>query len=459
MRICCMQSVQSSAPSRNLDGSTVYRGMRITALFLCLLVEGGWPIVPRTIILVLAAALVFILSSSTPIQRRIVPLFTIPFIVLLVTMARPNFDALSAGARFVNFCVAIFLLNIYMRPRPTTTAPLTVLEGDLSFLLKLMCYQAIATFLLGYAVPGLFKNVPVGDYIYQSAFYVLNYHMMYLDTTIRPDGFFYERGVFQLYLNLYLYIALFRKKSWLQAGLALAAIMTTWSTTGLVTAFAILVIYAVGQLKRIDPVKIVIAAILTAAVVLPFGIFMMGNLERKLYGEESGSYLVRQSDINAGFGVLWEAPILGIGFDDDELTQRMGSYITFISGIDMSDMQKRTISNGLLRMAIAIGLPLALLHLFGLARQALFPHRAPILVMVLFTLISESIPFNPFLLCIMYSGLVGSQVQKRAGSFVRNRGASVVQDNERILLTNMHARGGPRRRGNVISVNGTGGLG
>lgn len=412
-------------PMRNTspENSSFYCAVRMMALFMCLLVEGGWAIVPRTAVLGVATVLVFTLVVCQGKSRtRVLPLFVIPMVVLIATLARPGFDIFSAGARFVNFSVAIALLHIYMKAPLVNGSSLSVLEKDLSFILKLMAYQALATFVLGYAVPGIFRDIPVGDYVYRSAFYVLNYHMMYLDTTIRPDGFFYERGVFQLYLNLYLYLALFRIKSIPQAALALAALATTWSTTGLLTGFFIVMLYALSQIKRVNPLDILIFLCVVLCVTLPFGLFVKENLERKFYGEESASYLVRQSDLNVGIEVIKEAPLLGSGFDDDQIVVRMRRYLSFVPGVAMDDLEDRTISNGILRMTIAIGIPLTLLHFWGLALQTLFPSRLAIFTMVTFTLMSESIPFSPFLLCIMYSGLVQIKRVPAAPGFPASRG-------------------------------------
>lgn len=394
-----------------LDVYRELRILRITTLLVCLLVEGGWALLPRTFLLGLAAALTLLLVHLRGgIDRRLLPLFIIPTLIFIFSIFRPGFDVISACARFTNFCVAIFLLNTYLTPQQICIVPgSTPLERDLSILLKLMAYQAIATFILGYAIPGIFMSIEVGSYTYQSALFLLNYHMMALDTTIRPDGFFFERGVFQLYLNIYLYLSLFRNRNLRNAFLALLAIATTWSTTGILLAFLLLLLFVLAEMRQSS--KVGISALLSILLVIaPSTAWLMaGNIESKFWGDERDSFLVRQSDLNIGINIIREHPVFGLGFDDDIIVVNMNSYLVEDGELQLVNMADRTTSNGIIRMFIAIGIPLSLLHLWGLSRQTVLPGNLAIFSLVFFTLLSESIPFNPFLLAIMFSGILATK--------------------------------------------------
>ena len=91
------------------------------------------------------------------------------------------------------------------------------------------------------AIAQLVEGVNDGE-VYQTLLGVFNYHVIVDDLTsiIRPDGFFFEPGVYQIYLNLYLYLALFVFRRPLQALLAAAAVLSTQSTTGMAIMLVLL---------------------------------------------------------------------------------------------------------------------------------------------------------------------------------------------------------------------------
>ena len=186
--------------------------------------------------------------------------------VLVVTLVRPGPVSLaSLVSRFTVFFAAILLLDVYQR------APAGSLARDLRALIGPMAWQAIATVVLAHTLGGLFVPLEIGEQQYMSMLGIFNYHIVVEDLTsvIRPDGFFFEPGVYQIYLNLYLYLTLYVSRKPLQAALACAAVLCTQSTTGMAIAVLLLTGVFVRQLAHEPPRRKLVALVLAALLAPP----------------------------------------------------------------------------------------------------------------------------------------------------------------------------------------------
>ena len=114
-------------------------------------------------------------------------------------------------------------------------APDGALADDLRVMLPWLSVQAILTVPIGQLFGSFALPLALDEATYSTFFFVFTWHQ-YLDGSllIRPDGLFWEPGVFQIYLNLHLFMALFVYRNWPQAILATIAVLATQSTTGLV---------------------------------------------------------------------------------------------------------------------------------------------------------------------------------------------------------------------------------
>lgn len=385
------------------------RGM----LLLSFLISGGSLIFPRLPILLLMTLLALAATRIRPPSRQgLSPLFAFFASILLVSFVRPGPIHLeSLAIRFANFVGALLLLNVYLR------APAGALARDLAAILHWMAIQAIATAVLALFVEFLFVTINVDDSSFQSLLLVFNYHVLIENTgsLVRPNGFFFEPGVFQFYLNLYLYLTLFVLRNRGHSLLALAAVISTQSTTGLLICTLLLVAalwqgFGSGRLRQK-------AAVLLVALVVapPVAFISYANITDKLSGESQGSSWAREYDFFTGLNVISEYPLLGIGFDHARYLA-VSSRLSFADSLlSQQGMEDRATSNSLIYLTYTLGIPLATVVLVGMFRQQFFRDRFLIGILLVLSLFSEAIVYTPFILMIVFSAFV---VNRRGGARV-----------------------------------------
>jgi len=372
-------------------------------LFLAILISGGLLIFPRLPIMLLILGLCpFLRGFKLELRRELVPVLVLVGAMAIVTLLRPGeIDFESLSIRLANFFTGFALITLYLALGTDSLA------RDLYRILGWMAIQALATVAAALVAPFLFMSLEIQETTYRTALLVLNYHVMVEDVGLlaRPDGFFYEPGVFQIYLNLYLYLALFVFRNMRRSLLALAAVLSTQSTTGLLIALLLMGGYALGELQRVAPrrkVLIVIAAVIVAA---PIALFAYQNAMQKLFGDLRGSSWARTYDLITGLNVLAAHPWVGIGFNHEhykEVAATLGYADTQLSQEQTVD---RSNSNGVVFLLYSIGIPLSLPFFIGMFRQRFFRHRLLIGLLLLLSFLSESIILTPFFLMLIFSGL------------------------------------------------------
>jgi len=380
-------------------------------LFLSILISGGNLLIPRLPILLLIVLLSLAVTGfrlASP--RRLWPLFALLAVVLLIAFARPGpIDFESLAIRYANFLGAMLLLNVYV------LAPAGALSRDLYFILRWMAIQAIATVVLAYTVNFLFITVSFQDVTFQSLLLLFNYHEIIevSNRFIRPDGFFFEPGVFQLYLNLYLYLAMFVFRRLGHASLAFVAVVCTQSTAGIIICSLLLFVALWQRVASGSPRQKMTALLLALALAPPVAFIGYANVSDKLTGELQGSSWAREYDFYTGLNVISEYPLLGIGFDH-------GRYLAVSSRVAFADsllseegMEDRASSNGLIYLYYTLGIPLATVFLIGMFRQQLFEHRILIGLLLALSLFSEAIVFTPFIMMIVLSAFVAKPRRAR----------------------------------------------
>ena len=386
--------------------------LRRAALLGAILISGGLMLFPRELILLLIIVLsLVIIDLRLPTRRTMGPLFSLLAVILVVTLVRQGPVSIgSLVSRFANYLAAVLLLQVYLR------APAGSLVRDLRALLQPMAWQAIATVVLAHTVGGFFMPLAIGEHDYLTLLGLFNYHITVVDLTslIRPDGFFFEPGVFQIYLNLYLYLALFVFRQRLQVALAVLAVLATQSTTGLVICLLLLgaalaKYVAVGSLRRR-------AAAAAIALILAPPMLYLGydNITEKLFGAAQGSSWAREYDLFTGLNIIAENPLLGIGFEVDRYLAASGRVGFEDTLLTSAQLEERPTSNGLVQLFYSLGIPLGLVFAFGLFRQKLFSHRILIGLWLTLSLFGEALLFTPFFLLIVLSAFLVVPTTRRA---------------------------------------------
>ncbi len=387
--------------------------LRRLALFLSMLLSGGILLVPRVPVLVLVLALCLLVNGfRLPLRRALWPLYVLLSVVLVATLIRPgSADLIALVIRFANFAAALMLLNVYL------LAPPGSLLRDLQVLLWPMALQALATVALAHTADFLFVPLNFSDTKYRTLLLLFTYHVTVEDAggLIRPDGFFFEPGVFQIYLNLYLYLALFAAHNFRRAAVGALAVLATQSTTGILICIVLVGVALVthgrsGGARRKG--LLLLAALLIAPPLLYLG---YDNVQTKLFGQFQGSSWAREYDLFTGLNILMDKPLLGIGFGAGPYlaaAQTLGFEETLLNPEGLAE---RTTSNGLLQLFASLGVPLGSLFLIGVLRQRCFKHRALIALWFTLSMFGEALIFTPFFLLLPFSAFVWVRSSRRRG--------------------------------------------
>jgi O-Antigen ligase len=389
-------------------------------LLLAILMSGGSLLLPRLPILAVILLLCLVARRwRIDLRRELLPVILLLTLIFVVTLLRVEGATVETTAvRFANFTAGLLLLDVYLH------AGGDALQRDLFAILKPMAWQALLTVLLAEAAGWLFVEVDVSDTIYHTLLGLFTYHVTLEDSNglIRPDGFFYEPGVFQIYLNMFLFLALFVFKRPVWTMLGVAAVFSTQSTTGVVICLILLGAFVVTRyITRGSLPARIVKALAAIAVIVPLAFVASGNIREKVTGESQGSFLARQYDLLTGINVLAENPWLGIGFDYDQY-HRAASRLGYTDTPLAERMtEERTNSNGIVFLLVSIGIPLGVPFLIGMFRQSFFPHRAPMGTLLLLGLMGEALVFTPFFLLIIFSGLLMPARQARRASVAPGR--------------------------------------
>ena len=192
-------SPPSSAPAAAPTWYAPAWRRRLT-LFLAILISGGILIFPRLPLLLIVMVLCLAQRGfRLTFDRRMMPIAALLAVALLLNLLRPSGpDAASLVVRYANFIAGLMLLRVYLAAAPGS------LTGDLAAILPWLAVQAILTVPLAVAVPQLFMTIDVNETLYSTMAGIFTHHATIEDAGFlpRPDGFFYEPGVLQIYLNL-----------------------------------------------------------------------------------------------------------------------------------------------------------------------------------------------------------------------------------------------------------------
>ncbi len=348
------------------------------------------------------------------IKRNMLPIFLLLAVVLVLTILRPaGADLQSTAIRYANFIGGILLLDLYLR------AGAGALMRDLYVLGRLMAWQALITMVLARFFNFLFLPVEISGTLYSTIAGIFNYHVMVDDSALRPDGLFYEPGVFQIYLNVFLYLTLFVFKRWKEAVVALLAVVSTQSTTGIIIASMLTGWFVATRYINRGSVPVRVAKFFVAAAMVgALALVTYSNINDKLSGDSQGSFWARQYDLITGLNIIAEHPLAGIGFDYDQYYHASGELGQADTQLPDRITQDRANSNGIIFLLYSIGIPLSIPFLFGMFRQTLFPDRLLMGAVIFLACTGESLVFTPFFLMFIFSGLLMKIPAARAAAVV-----------------------------------------
>lgn len=225
-------------------------------------------------------------------------------------------------------------------------------------------------------------------------------------TIPRNAGIFWEPGILQLYLNILLYIVLYVRKSSIIALLTMVAILSTWSTTGVVILGAQLMIYSLMHLKK--PMY----AALSLVLLLALAGQMVANVNEKFVGESAGSGYSRALDTFTIMNIIEKHPALGIDLNYEDFEKELFNNIANIQMEGRFESRESRATNALLTYYVFFGILFGSLIVYGLYKQNLFHEKRGVVFLIMtLSLSTEPLGFFIFPILLIVSGFMYNKNQ------------------------------------------------
>lgn len=336
------------------------------------------------------------------IPRRIWYFFTAFLCVIILQVLILNIFDSAALAALSNIIAGMIVYSYYR------LVGIDVLISEIMTVMKIMIVLGLISAILYTFFPDLFSvyefTDSYGDKRRVSHVAFLFYRIIGIKD--RLCGFFWEPGIYQIYLNIFLILQLgkYKEKVWILA--AILSVILTISTTGYIILSIILLHELFKKVYMTKNRYTVIAVLAAAAIGLGYGYKIVSdNISNKVSGENQGSFFARQADVIAGLTIAYENPLIGIGANTDRFKQ-MRSRIAWQGELTGSQTKDTGNTNGLISLMYIWGIPLAIWYLWGLCRQKLISSSKWVMaVLLLLSLNSEPLAMTPFFLLFTYSGL------------------------------------------------------
>jgi hypothetical protein len=321
-----------------------------------------------------------------------------PIIILLLyfyyalLIAHDADDIKFIGYRIVRFLMAISLVNYIIYKEVD-------FFEELYEVLKWIALHGIINFFAANFLFKYFHPIPETTSSTFLIFFGTGIDFFYFQ---RNQGIFWEPGVFQIFLNLFLFINLFFRNKKFPVWIILALIVSTASTTGMVISLLQLLYYSIISAKMNS--RKIILFILAAPVLFGYFILTKNIVEDKLVGSSRGSFWSRSFDTFNGLNIALNNP-WGIGFSTVKYQDiaRNNKY-----NIDTLIDTDRGQTNSITTLFYSTGILWGMFMLYLLYKQTIFTKQKFLLFgMFIFCLSSEPLFFSTFFLIFPITGMVG----------------------------------------------------
>ena len=324
------------------------------------------------------------------------------FLLVNFLFGAPGQSFVKFGFMFLSFLIAIMSLLYFEAKKKSILGVLRTL------LLLVMCHSLINFFVYPFIKEALSVITnPFNEYTCSTFHYLFyyipnRYELSALGISFcRNQGLFWEPGVLAIFLNLFFFVDAFVNKNLkrLTTFSSILAVITTYSTTGIVIMAVQLVVFFWAQIRR----NVLITPILIA-ITIPFYQLIEQNLEHKIVGDGSTSAQVRMFDLVQQMVVVIDNPITGLGLDDQVYKRERYKYSINIDQLDYESLEKGS-SNSVLFLMAAGGLPFAFYILYSLFKQTLIRNQKVLFILVfLLSVMSEPVLLKPFFLLFVANG-------------------------------------------------------
>ena len=307
----------------------------------------------------------------------------------------------------------------------------------LRIVLRWILYISLANFLFGIIVGydsiqslpvwvGEFHEVQHFNYLFFYDPEKHKYTIFGLDL-IRNQGWFWEPGINQIYLNTLLYLEGFvfkTKKRW-RIILIVVAIITTFSTSGfLIMTIILSSLYINSIVKYITKGNPIIVLALSISVLLPSYYIarevIIPNIIYKTTGHAESSFQKRLFDLIQCPCIAADYPFTGLGLDViafqqfrseyqmSDNCQGVSDYFQDLTGLELkTSSTEKGSSNSITGLMAMIGFPLSFILFLALFYQTLFTVRKPVFMSIIFiSVFFEPILLRPFFMILIISGMM-----------------------------------------------------
>lgn len=263
---------------------------------------------------------------------------------------------------------------------------------------KLIAILALINVALRFLIPGVFTFYQSQtDYTVHTLYFIFNFQT---GDIFRNQGLYWEPGVLQIIMNLYLFLILIEKnESYMKAILPILVIVSTLSTTGLI----IMSVTLFFSLKK-KHIRISFKAgfLIVAASVL-LAPFVYSNIREKLTSDTDPSAALRAYDMYNGLLVIKDNPIFGVGMDPAQFYLKSKGKDIFGYDTSSFNFEDRGNTNTWISIAMMFGLPVLILFALSLYHQKIFKDKKLFFFIIFMALFSEPLFPYPFLLLLNLS--------------------------------------------------------
>lgn len=385
--------------------------LEILLIFLVIFVSGGF-INLDVQVLVSASALIAMLLAILVVLRgsiinkaasraMMVFVFAMSIFLVKILFAEAGFKYTPFLFRIIgNVLLAILILMYFYSDRRR-------LFECVYFSLVLVLFQSLLSMVLW---PVVQNSLTFSGVEYINTFnYLVFYHadvglasaQLFGQPLPRNAGIFWEPGILQMYLNMLLFVVLYIRKNSIIALLTVVAILSTWSTTGVVILGAQLIIYSLVNIKK--PIYAILSLVMLFALVGQIVV----NVHEKLEGEQAGSGYSRALDTFTAINVISKHPILGVDLDYEVFEDSLFQNIANVKMEGRFESRDARATNSVLNYFVFFGIPFGVFIVLGLYNQRLFPTKRVVLFLIMMlSLSTEPVGFFLFPMLLLLSGFV-----------------------------------------------------
>ena len=316
-----------------------------------------------------------------------------------------------------NFLVALIciLLVYHFLNNRSTNKFIKVLHTCLIFIFS----HSILNFFAYFFISGNLQTITNAFHECQTFYYFFYYDVVKSSITIfntefcRNQGFFWEPGILQSYLNLLFFLeAFFFKKRKILLILIAFTILTTYSTTGLTILLIQIFALIISEIKK----KNLSAFIIPLFLIPVFSLYLI-NLDGKIRGDYQSSFQKRIFDLVQPFFIAIEYPLTGVGLDGTQFLEiRKDFYIKSKKTINFQEKfgietslktSEKGSSNSIMYILATLGFPTTIILLFFLFKQNMINNKKSLfMIIVLLSIMSQPLLIRPFFFLLIVSGMI-----------------------------------------------------